>query len=131
MSGVMVILQVTFLYLADWYVRLDFAIASLQTPTSYDTYASSAQAGQSLFRTSHTLGRLQLSPHLDSSVFRRELDGLGIPALHPTNVCHIDVQMGAYALCGPRPRDGSCAIRTSKSCFFPPLPPSCFCYRWG
>jgi hypothetical protein len=43
--------------------------------------------------------------------FIPELDGLGIPALHPTNVCHIDVQMGAYALCGPRPRDGSCAIR--------------------
>ena len=71
MSGVMVILQVTFLYLADWYVRLDLArIASLQlTSTSYNTYASSAQAGQSLFRTSSTLGRLYPPPRLDSSVF--------------------------------------------------------------
>ncbi|KAG8216337.1 major facilitator superfamily domain-containing protein [Butyriboletus roseoflavus] len=56
MSGVMVIFQVAFLYLADWYVPPDTLawIVSLtfDDKTSYNTYASSAQAGQTLFRTS-------------------------------------------------------------------------------
>lgn len=62
MSAVFLIFQVAFLYLADWYVRPDIVrTVPLQlTSTSYNIYASSAQAGQSLFRTSSKLGRLNL-----------------------------------------------------------------------
>ena len=56
-------------------------------------------------------------------VLRRKLDGLGVPALHSTNVCHVDVQMGVYVLCHSLARDGPHAFRTSTSSFFTSTPP--------
>jgi len=81
MSGVMIILQVTSLYLADWYVRPDLPrIVCLRLiSTSYNTYASSAQAGQALFRASFTLNRLQLYPHLDDGLSAGNLMALIFP----------------------------------------------------
>ena len=114
MSGVMVIFQVTLLYLADWYVCFNLAVSLRQRFASYDTYASSAQAGQSLSRTSAAFATFHcVLIHTHWSV-RRKYDGFGIPAVHPQNVCHDDLQMGAHALCHSCPRDGPHTFRTSK-----------------
>ena len=82
--------------------------------TSYSTYASSAQAGQSVFRMSPSLRRLK---HYPDRSCHRKLVGHDIPPVYITGVCHFDIQMGLDALCFGLSCDGPDAVRTSKSLF--------------